>query len=295
MLVTMKEILDRANAENYAVVAPNIFSEMDARACLEAAEQERSPIILDVAPQCTSDMVFLGSYLTRLCEKASVPAAINLDHGKTYEDAVRAIRAGFTSIMVDRSVLPYEENVAKVSELVRMAHAVGVSVESELGHVGSGCDYRDGDSLKSMMTQPEQARNFVERTGIDCLAVAIGTAHGAYVGVPHLDFDRLREIKELVQIPLVLHGGSGTGDDNIAKACRMGINKVNVCTELLSCVYQRILSTDLQGDKVFDIWATASDAIRCRVKELLHICGCNGRGWQKECAGLCVVQTTMRE
>lgn len=295
MLVTMKEILDRANAENYAVVAPNIFSEMDARACLEAAEQECSPIILDVAPQCTPDMVFLGSYLTRLCEKAGIPVAINLDHGKTYEDAVRAIRAGFTSIMVDRSILPYEENVAKVSELVRMAHAVGVSVESELGHVGSGCDYTDGDSVKNMMTQPEQAKDFIERTGVDCLAVAIGTAHGAYAGTPHLDFDRLQEIKAIVKIPLVLHGGSGTGDENIARACRLGINKVNVCTELLSCMHQRILSTDLHGDKVFDIWATASDGIRDRVRELIHICGCNGKAWQKAQTGLGFVQTTMRE
>lgn len=205
MLVTMKEILDRANKENYAVVAPNVFSEMDARTCLEVAEEEQSPIILDVAMTQTADIHFHGSYLTRLANETSVPVAINLDHGAAFEHAIMAIQSGFTSIMIDRSSLPYEENVAQVSELCRIAHAVGLSVESELGHVGNGSD---GIEVASdMLTDPDQAKDYIERTGIDCLAVAIGTAHGAYQGTPHLDFERLTKIKERVGYPLVLHGG----------------------------------------------------------------------------------------
>lgn len=293
MLVTMKQILDKANQEGYAVIAPNIFSEMDARACLEAAEEERSPLILDVAMQCTPDILFLGSYLTRLCEQSSIPVAINLDHGATFEDAMKAIRAGFTSIMVDRSTLPYEENVAQVRELVRIAHALGISVEAELGHVGSGCEYQSEKS--DMLTQPDQAADYIEKTEIDCLAVAIGTAHGSYAGVPHLDFELLKRIKDRVRFPLVLHGGSGTGDENIAKACRLGINKVNICNELLKRMYDKICNTDLSGDNAYDFWTVAGDALRERIREMIHICGCNDKAWTVPVKGLAHVQTTMHE
>ena len=139
-------------------------------------------------------------------------------------------RAGFTSIMVDRSELPYEDNVAQVSELSKIAHAVGVSVESELGHVGQGSQYAiDRDAA---LTDPTQAKDFVQRTGVDCLAVAIGTAHGVYTGTPYLDFPLLHKIYREVSVPLVLHGGSGTGDENLAKATREGISKVNLATDL---------------------------------------------------------------
>ena len=157
-----------------------------------------------------------------MADKANVPVAINLDHGATYEDAIDAIAAGFTSIMVDRSSLPYEENVAQVKELVKVAHATGVSVEAELGHVGQGDNYAvDG---KQALTDPAEAKKYIEETGIDMLAVAVGTAHGEYIGTPHIDFDRLAAIKEAVgqDFPLVLHGGSGSGDENLAKACTMG-------------------------------------------------------------------------
>ena len=141
MLVTMKEILDRASAENYGVAAPNVNTELDARCALEAAEELNAPIILDVGGTANPDIVFYGSFLTRLADASSVPVAINLDHGGSYEEVMSALRAGFTSVMVDRSVLPYEENVKEVSEIVKIAHAMGVSVEAELGHVGQGDNY----------------------------------------------------------------------------------------------------------------------------------------------------------
>lgn len=293
MLVTMKEILDRAHAENYAVLAPNIFSELDGRTCLEAAEEENAPIILDVSPQPSPDLVFVGGYLAKLAEQARVPVALNLDHGQTFDQAILGIRAGFTSIMVDRSKLPYEQNLREVKELTRIAHSIGLSVEAELGHVGTGKDYHlEG---KKMMTDPEQAAEYIKETGIDCLAVAIGTAHGAYVGKPHIDFERLKEIKSRVNFPLVLHGGSGTGDENIAKACRMGINKVNVSNELLRRMRDAIVEKDFSGDKIYDLWKLMTNTLRDRVKELIRLCGSDQKAWTKEREGLPRTDRSMRE
>lgn len=143
---------------------------------------------------------------------------------------VSAIRFGFSSVMIDRSMVPYEENVREVAEIVKIAHAVGVSVEAELGHVGQGFEYEE--TRNAGLTNPEEAVSFVKETGIDCLAVAVGTSHGVYKGKPHLEFDLLSELSEKIQIPLVLHGGSGTGDDNLAKAVCCGIQKVNLFTDL---------------------------------------------------------------
>ena len=142
--------------------------------------------------------------------------AINLDHGKSYEDIMLGINSGFTSIMVDRSSLSYEDNIAQTKETVKMCRPLNISVEAELGHVGQGEDYSSDGS--DHFTKPEEAKKFVEETGIDCLAVAIGTAHGRYHGTPHIDFDLLKQITNVVDIPLVLHGGSGTGDENLRKA-----------------------------------------------------------------------------
>lgn len=225
----------------------------------------------------TADIRFHGSYLTRLANETAVPVAINLDHGACFDHAIMAIQSGFTSIMVDRSSLPYKENVAQVSELCKIAHAAGLSVESELGHVGFGCD---GESVtKDLLTDPAQAEEYIRLTGVDCLAVAIGTAHGTYSGTPRLDFDRLTAIKERVQFPLVLHGGSGTGDENIATACRLGINKVNVCNELLAVMNTRIKEADLSGDSAYQFWSVCLNGLRDRVRELIHICGSNGKSW----------------
>ena len=230
MLVTMKEILDKARAGGYGVTAPNVNNEDTARAAIEAAVENNAPMILDVGFGANSKIVFFGRMLETLCKEAPVPIAINQDHGREYAHAIWAIRAGYTSIMVDRSTLPYEENVAQVAELAKIAHAVGVSVEAELGHVGQGMQYEvDRDAG---LTDPDQAADYVEKTGIDCLAVAIGTAHGDYKGEPYLDFPLLHKIFDAVKVPLVLHGGSGTGDENLAKATSEGISKVNLATAL---------------------------------------------------------------
>ncbi|MFR7474133.1 MAG: class II fructose-bisphosphate aldolase [Christensenellales bacterium] len=226
MLVTMKEILERASAENYGVAAPNVNTELDARCALEAAEELNAPIILDVGGTANPDIVFYGSFLTRLADASSVPVAINLDHGGSYEEVMSALRAGFTSVMVDRSVLPYEENVKEVSEIVKIAHAMGVSVEAELGHVGQGDNYAvDG---KTALTDPEEAKKYIEETGVDMLAVAIGTAQ-RHVGTPKIHFDRCKRSKVTGNFPLVLHGGSGSGVRTCA-SLQMGISRLTFAT-----------------------------------------------------------------
>ena len=230
MLVNMIDILKKSRMEHYGVVAPNICNEDSARAAIEVAEEQRAPIILDLIFNVNPNVPLLAKMVVEMAEHASVPVALNLDHGASFEHAMIAIRSGFSSIMVDRSSLPYKENVSEVRELVKVAHALGVSVEAELGHVGSGANYTEDRAAG--LTDPKQARDYVEQTGVDALAVAIGTAHGPYIGVPHIDFDLLREIYNEVEVPLVLHGGSGSGDENLARATREGITKVNIGTDL---------------------------------------------------------------
>ena len=289
MLVTMKELLEHADAHQYAVMAPNIGFELEARACLKAAEQMNAPVILDVCFEESPDVVVQGWYLRMLAEEAKVPVAINQDHGSEFSHAIAAIRGGYTGIMVDRSFLPFEENVAQVRELVKIAHAVGVTVEAELGHVGSAED--DPADRKLTFTKPEEAKAFVDQTGIDCLAVAIGTAHGLYKGVPELDFELLRVLKDELKMPLVLHGGSGTGDENIRRACTMGINKVNVFSELILYTYQALVKTDYENESGELIWQHIMDAHCKRLCELMEISGSAGKSWSGRTHGLWDKQT----
>ena len=284
MLVTMKEIMDHANANNYAVAAPNTHWEIEARAVIEAAEALNAPLILDVAFFLHPDPIFLGSYLTRLAEESSVAIAINQDHGANFAEAIACIRAGFTGIMVDRSQLPFEENVSQVKELVRIAHKVGVSVEAELGHVGYAETYDPND--QSAFTVPGEAKKYIEETGVDTLAVAIGSTHGLYKGTPKLQFDLLKEIKETVKIPLVLHGGSGTGDENLRKACSMGINKVNIFSELVAGAYSEIKNADIDNEPGFFIYKHIQDGYKNRLSELIEIFGSKDKNWTGRTRGI---------
>lgn len=229
MLLTMNNILENAVKGKYGVVAPNVFNLETVTGAFEAAAETRSPLIVACAERYDLESVaaLVNTFSRRYPE---VPFALHLDHGKEYASAVKAIRLGYTSVMVDRSEAPFEENVRETKEIVRMAHAVGVTVEAELGHVGSGANYEDKNS--TVFTEVEEAVRFVKETGVDCLAIAIGTAHGRYTGTPRIDFRRLSDIRRNIAVPLVLHGGSSTGDDNLAKAISLGITKVNVATDL---------------------------------------------------------------
>ena len=294
MLVTMKAILDRASRENYGVAAPNIFSELDARAFIEAAEELQAPLILDIGAKGCKDMYFLGHLVRELARNATVPIAINLDHGGDISEIYRAIQAGFTSVMVDRSTLSFEDNVKQVKEVVDIAHSIGLSVEAELGHVGQAVQYDvDRDAA---LTSVEDAVRFIELTGVDCLAVAIGTAHGIYPEgfVPYLDFERLSEIKKAVnQFPLVLHGSSGTDNESLAKACSMGINKINICGELCQAASEAVQRADLSGNKAYSVYDVSRDAAKAKLKEKMKLYGSEGKAWLAKPEGVHAVNSDL--
>jgi fructose-bisphosphate aldolase, class II len=229
MLVPMSVILNKVREEGYGIVAPNVYSADTIEGAFQSAHELKSPLIMDCYEVLDLEM---AAYMAQFYSKRypNVTTALNLDHGKSFDSAVRAIKYGFTSVMVDRSQLPFEENVRQTSEIVKMAHAVGLSVEAELGCVGQGESYdKDRDAG---LTKVEEALEFVRKTEVDCLAIAIGTAHGRYIGMPKLDFERLESLREAVPVPLVLHGGSSTGDENLKKAVQNGITKVNIGTDL---------------------------------------------------------------
>ena len=231
MLVRMDEILKEAQKGNYAVPAPNVWNLETVYEAIHIAEEEKSPIILDYGEDTSvfyfDEIAMLAKYYA---SKTNIPVALNLDHGSSFETAISAIRAGFTSVMVDRSSLPFEDNLAQTKEICKIAHAANVSVESELGHVGIGSEYNSDDVQG--LTDPSKALEFVQKSECDCLAVAIGTSHGTYKGKPNLHFDLLETIRKTVDVPLVLHGGSGTGDDNLVRAIKGGICKINLYTDL---------------------------------------------------------------
>ena len=287
MLVTMKEILDRASKENYAVAAPNVFSELDLRAYIEAAEELKSPLIIDVLYGHNPDLAMVADMACRLAKESFVPIAVNLDHGGPKEQIIEAIRAGFTSVMIDRSALSFEENAAQTKEIVDIAHAVGVSVEAEFGHVGQA-DNAEVDT-KQALTSPEEARRFVESTNVDCLAVAIGTAHGSYPRgfTPYLDLERLKEIKKAVNgLPLVLHGSSGADPEDLRKVCANGINKVNVANDLCKAAVKALKESDLEGGKAYDVWHVGRTAAKEKLKYFIEIYGSIGKAWKKDPSGI---------
>lgn len=229
MMEPMHELLQEAKKGGYGIPAPNVYNRFTIEAALQAADELNAPVILGCPGVFGIEEVGeLARYYER--KYPHVPFAVNLDHGGPFDHLIRAIRAGFSSVMVDRSTLPYEQNVAESKEIVKIAHAVGVSVEAELGHVGQGVEYEA--TRDAGLTHPEEAAEFVERTGVDCLAVAVGTSHGVYKGTPHLEFDLLSTLASDLEIPLVLHGGSGTGDENLQRAVKTGIQKVNLYTDL---------------------------------------------------------------
>ena len=275
MLVTMNELLKRAKQEGYAVPACNIDNEHNLRAAIEAAEETDTGIILNTTPVANPDLVTFGQLAVELARRSRVNIALNLDHGKSFADCLLGIRAGYTSIMIDRSLLPFEENVKQVKEMVRICHALGISVEAELGHVGVGEQYHtDGHQA---FTRVEEAVEYVKQTGVDALAVAIGTAHGVYKGTPRIHFDLLHELKEALDVPLVLHGGSGTGDGNLARCAREGINKVNLSNDLKRSAIENLIKEDLSGNAVYQLYPLLAEGFKNKIKHYIRLLGCEGK------------------
>jgi len=282
MYVNMKYILDAANRDNYAVMAVNSVNMEMARAVIEAAEELHSPIIVQFGVGQMKKLAHpdqMVPMIKAMAEKATVPVCLNLDHGPSLEAEIDAIQRGFSNVMIDASSLPYEENVKRSRMVADLAHAKGISVEAELGHVGQAAD-GDGKTA-DMYTNVEQAVDFVKQTGVDALAVAIGTAHGKYPAgyVPVLDFNRLAELKAALKMPLVLHGGSGSGEENIRKAVAGGINKINVCTDAFiaaTTAMQNAWKEDPSIDYL-NICAIAEAAVKQFVKDYIMLIGSNDR------------------
>lgn len=277
-LVTLKEILAPAKEHNYAVAA---FDTMDftlTEGIIQAAEQTGKPVIL-MLPGFIFDrpdaQSMLDFNLNRIA-KSPVPICYHLDHGKA-DECVKAIHAGCSSVMYDGSSLPMEENIAVTKEIVKVAHTCGVSVEAEIGHVAAPEGSVEGSVADaSKFTRPEDAAYFVEQTGIDALAIAFGTVHGVYKGTPHLDLERLAQIKHLVDVPLVMHGGSGLPEQDFRNAVKYGINKINFFTgmSLATIAAMRRLIEETDGRvryiKLYD--AALQTVIQC-AKEQMEIFG----------------------
>ena len=232
-LVTTKQLLLDAQKGGYAVGAFNVENMEMVQAVVAAAEELRSPVIMQTTPSTVkyANLNYFYENVTVAAQESSVPVVIHLDHGNSFELAMQAYRTGYTSIMIDGSHEGFEDNIALTSAVVKACHPGEVPIEAELGKVGGKEDDLDGGE-GDPYTNPQEAAEFVERTGIDSLAVAIGTAHGVYKGVPKLDFSRLSEIRKAVSIPLVLHGTSGVPDEDVAECIKRGICKVNYATDL---------------------------------------------------------------
>ena len=234
MLVNMKDMLNKARDEHYGVAFFNAVNIEMARAVIETAEELGAPVIVGTAEVLlpAMDLAHVAKYLIPMAKEASVPVAVHYDHGLTSERCMEALRLGFTSIMYDCSTLGYEENLARVEEMARICHGMGATIEGELGHVGDNAGSGKLENPSDYYTDPDLALDFVQRTGIDALAVAVGNAHGDYAFPPKLDFDRIEAISQKTGIPLVLHGGSGLSDSDFKTAVKLGISKINIFTDI---------------------------------------------------------------
>ena len=267
MLVTLNEVLPEAKAGKYAVGLFNTVNLEMAKGVIAAAEEMDSPVIIGTAEALLpyASLEHLSSFLIPMAKNAKVPVVLHFDHGLTPELIVKAMDLGFTSVMYDCSTLPFEENSRRVAELVKAAHARGVSVEAELGHVGSA----DGNSAEKsedndtpVFTDPDEARLFYENTGCDALAVAVGTAHGAYKSAPKLDFERLKKISEAVAAPLVMHGGSGLTDNDFRRSMENGISKVNIFTDINCAAANAAHDAWKSGIGMTDLMPEITEAVR---------------------------------
>jgi fructose-bisphosphate aldolase class II len=258
----MRELLDEAQKGVYAVGAFNVYNYETILGVVRAAQEEKVPVIVAFGERYLENMDFESVALVaeRLSRKVSTPIALHLDHCKSVDRIRQAIRAGFTSVMFDGSSLPLAQNVAATRDVVRIAHGAGVSVEAELGAIALG-DRSNEEAAEQIYTDPAQARELVEASGVDALAVSIGTVHGLYKGEPKIDVGTLKAIRRLVSVPLVLHGGSGTPEDVLRECIRNGICKINVNTEISTLVVDRFRAM-LASGKDFHYSKLSLEAVR---------------------------------
>lgn len=277
MLMNMKDLLAVANEHNFAVPAFNIGTGQILKAVIECCEEKKAPVILAIHP---SELEFQGDNFIASCIAAAnaskVPMAIHLDHGSDIAQIYRAIRTGFTSVMIDASHMSFEENVAISKKVVDIAHPLGISVEAELGTIGTTGNDAEGGTDEIIYTKPDDAVRFVESTRVDTLAIAIGTAHGIYPKgfKPELKLDLLTEIKSKVSIPLVLHGGSANPDQEIAESVKRGINKINISSDIKDAFYQQLritLGNDAKIREPFELYVESIDVMKKVINQKINL------------------------
>lgn len=284
MLVTGKELLQKAHEGNYAVGAFNVNNMEILQAIIAAVEQAKAPVMIQTSEGAIkyAGIEYLGMMVRLAAQKASVPVALHLDHGTTYETIIGCIRNGWTSVMIDGSHHTLADNIAVTKEIVKVAHAAGVSVEAELGRLGGVEDNISVSELDAIYTSPSEAVEFVNGTGVDSLAIAIGTAHGKYKGIPRLDFDRLAKIKGLLNMPIVLHGASGVDADSIKKAVSLGVNKINIDTDIRVAFTEGVKSVFASKPEEYDprkLLGPAMNEMKKVVLTKVELFGSAGKAW----------------
>ena len=282
MLVNFQHILPKAQQEHYAVGLFNALNTEMARGVIGAAEALRSPVIVGTAEILLpySPLECVCDALKFMAQRTDVPVVLHYDHGLTFEKCMEALQLGFTSLMYDCSTDPYEENVRKLAELTRIAHAFGATVEAELGHVGDNdSDDPTLEDPSAFYTDPVQAKEFVDKTHVDALAIAVGTAHGAYRFTPKLDFDRIVAIRQAIpETPLVLHGGSGLSNEDFRRAIQCGIAKVNIFTDI-NVAGARAIREAVQAEKcaMTDLMNLQVEAVKAETMKKMQLFGSQGK------------------
>ena len=302
MLVNMNDVLYDAKKGKYAVGLFNAVNLELARGIIAAAEQTGSPVIMG-----TAEVLFpygpleeVSYYLLPMAKKAKVPVVIHLDHGLKKETCLKALELGFTSIMYDCSTDSYDDNVKKVKEMADIAHSFGATIEGELGHVGDNEGSAEGSSHladpSKFFTDPKMAKDYVQKTGVDALAIAVGNAHGAYKLPPKLDFERIRTIAKTVDVPLVLHGGSGLTDNDFKQAIKEGISKVNIFTDINVAAVKAEFSRFTDMNKgIIDLIPAAVEAIKQESMKKMELFGSVGKGGQIQPNIDKIVETVVKE
>ncbi|MEN0022448.1 MAG: ketose-bisphosphate aldolase [Microbacterium sp.] len=283
MLYTGKSILDVANAHDFAIPAFNISDWAMFTGVMDISEEKAAPVIIAIHPDevshITTDLI---PAMHSRAHRSSVPVAIHWDHGGSYEQIIRAIHAGFTSVMIDASLEPFDRNVAITRKVVEAAHAAGIQVEGELGTIGANDSYGESGAAEIIYTNPDDAVRFVEETGVDSLAIAIGTSHGLYPSDknPELRHDLLEQIKAAVKIPLVLHGGSSNPDAELRRAVELGVNKINISSDIKVSYHDRmreVLGTDRRLREPNAIQPEALKAMKATAAEKIELFGADGK------------------
>lgn len=282
MLYTMKDLLKVAKENQFAVPAFNICSYDMMKAIMEEVEAQNAPVILEIHPD---EIAYLNDEFVAAAKdyahNSKVPVVIHMDHGGSVKDVMRAIRNGYTSVMIDASTQTFEDNMSLTKEVVKLAHDVNVSVEAELGTIGNNGS-AEGGSANIIYTDPNQAEEFVKETGIDTLAVAIGTAHGLYPKdmTPKLNIELLKELNERIDIPFVLHGGSGNPDSEVSEAVKYGVAKVNLSSDLKSVFFDALREVLTKNPEMYepgDVFPEANDKVKEVVKHKLYVLNTIGK------------------